>query len=89
MKHSDPQDADWRDTLYRRVFEEELRGLEKRRASDAGCSADDARAMLRRFYEMEGADWLGRGEVQNITLQATIAAYETFTASASDGSAGA
>jgi hypothetical protein len=26
---------------------------------------------------MEGADWLGRGEVQNITLAAAIAAHET------------
>jgi hypothetical protein len=34
--------------------------------------------MLRHFYTMEGADWLGRGEVQNITLSATISAYECF-----------
>jgi hypothetical protein len=34
--------------------------------------------MLEHLYKMEGADWLGRGEVQNITLSATIAAYESF-----------
>jgi hypothetical protein len=27
---------------------------------------------------MDGADWLGRGQVQDITLSATIAAYELF-----------
>jgi hypothetical protein len=27
---------------------------------------------------MDGADWLGRGQVQDITLAATIAAYELF-----------
>jgi hypothetical protein len=29
---------------------------------------------------MDGADWLGRGEVQDITMAATIAAYEQVIA---------
>ncbi|MDR2097341.1 MAG: hypothetical protein LBP37_02350 [Spirochaetaceae bacterium] len=69
---------DWRDALYRKTFDDEYRGLERRRASDKNCGEDDLNGMLRRFYEIEGADWLGRGEVQNITLSATIAAYESF-----------
>jgi hypothetical protein len=29
---------------------------------------------------MDGADWAGRGEVQDIIMAATIAAYEHFIA---------
>jgi hypothetical protein len=69
---------DWRDTLYQKTFDDEFRALERRRASGKGCGADDLEGMLRSFYEMEGMDWLGRGEAQNIALSATIAAYESF-----------
>ncbi|MDR0383500.1 MAG: hypothetical protein LBH50_05885 [Spirochaetaceae bacterium] len=70
--------ADWRDVLYRKTFDDETRGLARRVLSDKNCRAEDIEGMLRRFYELEGADWLGRGEVQNIALSATIAAYECF-----------
>jgi hypothetical protein len=69
---------DWRDALYQKTFDDEYRGLERRRASDENCGANELSGMLKYLYEMEGADWLGRGEVQNITLAATIAAYESF-----------
>jgi hypothetical protein len=76
---------DWRDALYQKTFDDEYRGLERRRASDKNCGAEDLDAMLRQFYEMEGADWLGRGEVQSLTLAATIAAYESFIKKLRDG----
>jgi hypothetical protein len=69
---------DWRDVLYQKTFDDETRGLERRLLSDKNFRACDIEGMLRYFHEMEGADWLGRGEVQNITLSATIAAYECF-----------
>jgi hypothetical protein len=72
------ESEDWRDALYRKIFDDEYRGLERRLASDKSCGVGDLSGMLRRFYEMEGSDWLGRGEVQNLTLSATIAAYESF-----------
>jgi hypothetical protein len=68
----------WQDNLYKKTFDDEFRGLERRYASGPGCDSGDLEGMLRHFYKMEGADWLGRGEVQNITLSATIAAYECF-----------
>ncbi|MDR1363677.1 MAG: hypothetical protein LBJ35_06470 [Spirochaetaceae bacterium] len=70
---------DWQDVLYKKTFDDEIRGLERRCASDVNCTSGDLEAMLGHLYKMEGADWLGRGEVQNITLSATIAAYEFFT----------
>ncbi|GAB6390697.1 MAG: hypothetical protein MdMp014T_0070 [Treponematales bacterium] len=70
----------WRDIKYRETFEGELRGLERRRRSDSGCTIEALEGMLRHLYIMEGADWCGRGEVQDIVTAATIAAYERFIA---------
>lgn len=70
----------WRDALYQKTFDDEYRGLERRRASGKNRGTDDLRGMLKHFYGMEGSDWLGRGEARNITLAATIAAYESFIA---------
>jgi hypothetical protein len=70
------QDDDWREGLYAKTFSEEMLGLERRRAADPSCGATDIEGILRSLYAMDGADLLGRGEVQDITMAATIAAYE-------------
>jgi hypothetical protein len=67
---------DWREELYATTFDQETRGLERRRATDPACTAEDIKGTLRSLYVMDGADWLGRGEVQDIAMAATIAAYE-------------
>jgi hypothetical protein len=72
--------VDWRDIKYREVFEQEIRGLLRRRASDPACTAADLEGVLHNLYHMDGADWVGRGEVQDITMAATIAAYEHIIA---------
>jgi len=68
----------WRDTKYTETFEAELRGLERRRAADPGCTVSAIEGTLRHLYIMEGADQGGRGGVQDTALAATIAAYEHF-----------
>jgi hypothetical protein len=70
------KDADWREALYAKTFDQETLGLERRRAANPGCTAADIEGTLRSLYVMDGADWLGRGEVQDIAMAATIAAYE-------------
>ncbi|MDR0597600.1 MAG: hypothetical protein LBG14_03745 [Treponema sp.] len=70
------ENGDWREDLYAKTFEQETLGLERRRAADPGCAAADIEGTLRSLYVMDGADWLGRGEVQDIAMAATIAAYE-------------
>ncbi|MDR3123044.1 MAG: hypothetical protein LBU16_04615 [Treponema sp.] len=70
------KDDDWREELYAKTYSQEMLGLERRRAADPGCAAADIEGTLRSLYTMEGADWLGRGEVQDIAMAATIAAYE-------------
>ena len=67
---------EWRDKAYEEIFAQELRGLERRRASDPRCTVEDLEGVLRHLYVMDGADWYGRGDVQDITMAATIAAYE-------------
>jgi hypothetical protein len=71
---------EWRDIKYQETFEGELRGLERRRATDPHCTIADIEGTLKHLYIMDGADWIGRGDVQDITMAATIAAYEHFVA---------
>jgi len=72
--------VDWRETKYSKIFEEELRGLQRRREADPLCTIEDIEGVLRHLYKNDGDDWLGRGEVADITMAATIAAYEDFIA---------
>jgi hypothetical protein len=71
---------EWRDIKYAETFEEELRGLERRRQLDPVCTAEDLEGILKNLYIMDGADWGGRGDVQDTVMAATIAAYEYFIA---------
>jgi len=72
--------VEWKEIKYGEVFEEELRGLARRRESDPLCTVKDIEGLLQHLYIMDGADWYGRGDVQDITMAATIAAYEHFIA---------
>jgi len=69
---------DWRDAKYDETFEEELRGLERRRARDPDCSVADIEATLRHLRTLDGSDHGGRGSVQEIYMAASIAAHELF-----------
>jgi hypothetical protein len=71
--------VEWRDLTYEKTFEQELRGL-RRRESDPACTVEDLEGTLKHLYIMDGADWGGRGELQDIVMAATIAAYEHFIA---------
>ena len=70
--------VEWRDKKYSETFEEELRGLERRRAAGSGCTITDLEGSLRHLYMMDGSDQGGRGGVQDTAMAATIAAYEHF-----------
>jgi hypothetical protein len=71
---------EWRDIKYTETLEEELRGLERRRHSDPDCTVADLEGILKHLYIMDGADWGGRGDVQDTIMAATISAYERFIA---------
>ncbi|MDR1420890.1 MAG: hypothetical protein LBI86_10985 [Treponema sp.] len=72
--------VDWRDTTYRETFEGELRGLHRRRESDPSCTVKDIEGVLRHLYVLDGGDWAGRGDLQDVVMAATIAAHEQFIA---------
>ena len=69
---------DWKDTKYDSVFESCLLGLERQREADPSFTPDAARGVLAHLYVQDGNDWAGRGEIQDIQIRATIAAYEHF-----------
>ena len=71
---------EWREIRYRQTFEEETRGLIRRREADPGCKVEDLQGILKNLYIMDGADQGGRGNVQDTIMAATIAAYERFIA---------
>ena len=71
---------DWRDAKYQEVFSGTIRGLERRRQNDALFSIPDAEGVLHHLYIQDGNDWAGRGELQDLIVAATIAAYESFIA---------
>jgi hypothetical protein len=70
----------WIDEKYNEVFEEELRGLQRRCEHDPSCSIQDLQGILDGLYINEGSDWVGRGPLGNTVLAASIAAYEHFIA---------
>ena len=70
----------WKDIKYAEVFEQELQGLRRRRQSDPLCTVNDIEGVLQHLYIMDGADWHGRGDVQDVTMAASIAAHEHFIA---------
>jgi hypothetical protein len=69
---------EWRDIKYQETYEEEIRGLTRRRQADSTCTVVDLQAILKALYVIDGADWGGRGDVQDTIMAATIAAYEQF-----------
>jgi len=66
------------DHKYRHVFEEELTGLQRRRAHDPSCTVSDIEGTLKNLYIMDGNNWEGRSEMIQAALSATIAAHELF-----------
>ena len=72
--------AEWRDITYQETFDEEIRGLTRRRETDTSCKVEDIEGILNSLYIMDGADHIGRGSLQDTIISARIAAYEHFIA---------
>lgn len=66
----------WEEEKYKEVFEDEMRGLSRRVASDPSCSVEELEGILDSLYAL--SDRNSEGKVQDIVFQATIAAYEVF-----------
>ena len=69
---------EWKDIKYRETFDDETRGLERRREYDKALKIEDLEGTLKNLYIIEGADNEGRGRLQDIIITARIAAYERY-----------
>jgi hypothetical protein len=66
----------WEEDKFSEVFEDELRLLNRRFESKTSCSIEELEGILQSLYIMEGQNL--EGKVHEISLSATIAAYEAF-----------
>ena len=69
---------EWQDVKYKETFDDETRGLFRRRQSDPCCKIEDLEGILKSLYTMDGQDHDGRGSLGDTIMAATIAAYEQF-----------
>ena len=72
------ESTDWEDRKYKEVFDSEIRLLTRRRTFDSDCTIADVQGILDSLYVLDGNSGLGRSAVEQISLSATIAAYEAF-----------
>ncbi|MEL3913414.1 hypothetical protein [Treponema pedis] len=70
--------TDWELEKFNEVFDDEIRVLTRRRLHDKNCSISDLEGTLEALYILEGNNIDGRGRAQEISLSASIAAYEKF-----------
>jgi len=71
---------DWREKKFNEIFENVCAGIEWRMKNDQSFSVKHLEESLKSLYIQEGNNWDGRGEVAEVTLTATIAAFEHMLA---------
>jgi len=68
----------WQQAKYKEVFDDEIRGLTRRLASDPSCRIEDLEGILKSLYILDGTDQGGHGSLPDTIMAARIAAYEHF-----------
>jgi len=68
----------WRDVKYTEIFEDTMRGLYLRLQKDPSFTKEELDGIIKHLYVMDGNDQYGRGEIQDLAIQASIAAHEQF-----------
>lgn len=72
--------SDLREKQYQHTFEATIAQLTLRRRIQGDFTLSECAKLLETEYINQGNNWIGRGSLQDIVLQATIAAYEVFIA---------
>lgn len=75
----------WKETTYDDTYSTTLKSLQRRHAEDPEFTIDAARGQLNHLYVNDGNNWGGRGELQDIVVQAMIDAYERYIAERESG----
>jgi len=68
--------TDWRELTYKEAFNNAVIYVKNMRENDPGFTLKDMEAMLQSEYDRQGLAWDGRGEVVELTIEATIAGME-------------
>ncbi|MBN2874755.1 MAG: hypothetical protein JXM71_06635 [Spirochaetales bacterium] len=68
----------WKEHVYEENYAKTLISLERRKEQDPSFTVEEARGVLKHLYIQDGNNWVGRGELQDIVMSATIDAYERF-----------
>jgi hypothetical protein len=68
----------WKETSYDDSYSSTLRSLQRRHADDPSFTLEAAKGQLKHLYINDGNNWVGRGELQDIIVQAMIDAYECY-----------
>ena len=66
----------WREVTYNNKFDGTVKFIRNMRQNDPTFTINDLEGMLQSEYAREGLAWDGRGEVVEISIQATIAAIQ-------------
>jgi hypothetical protein len=69
-----------RERHYQETYDATIAQLTIRRRLDQNFTIDECQKHLQTEYINQGNDWVGRGSLQHIVQEATIAAYEAFIA---------
>lgn len=70
----------WREQSYNEAFDATLASLRRRRDEDPSFGIAQLRSLLNNLYVNDGNDWGGRGELQDLLMQATLDAHESLLA---------
>jgi hypothetical protein len=67
---------EWREVAYNKMFNNTQAYVTNLRENDPKFTIEDLQAMLNSEYDRLGLAWDGRGEVVEINIEATIAAFQ-------------
>jgi hypothetical protein len=68
--------TDWRELTYRDAFNNAVIYVKNMRKKDPSFTLNDLEAMLQSEYDRQGLAWEGRGEVVELSIEATIAGMQ-------------
>ncbi|PIE97741.1 MAG: hypothetical protein CR988_06730 [Treponema sp.] len=70
--------VDWQDEKFSKCYDEEFSFLCRRMENDSSCTIEELEGILESLYVIDGNNVSGRSSVAQISLSASIAAYEAF-----------
>lgn len=70
--------SNWETQCFHNIFDAVYASLEKRKQTDASFTIEELEKQLENLYLLDGHDWLGRGKVADLDMEASIAALQEF-----------